>query len=95
MPLKFYQHLKKFVLFIETILSSRINVRNLKSVEVVLIEFVKEMPELYSKNIMLSGAHELLHLTHCTLEFGPLNSVNCFQYEELNRKLMRFLHGTD
>ena len=67
----------------------------MKSVEIVLIEFVNELSELYSKSIMLSGAHELLHLTHCTLEFGPLNSINCFQYEELNRKLMRFLHGTD
>lgn len=44
---------------------------------------------------MLSGMHELLHLVDCTLEFGPLNSTNCFQFEELNRKLMRFLHGND
>jgi len=95
MSLEYYQHLKKFVLFLETILSPKINVANLKRVEIVLIEFVNELSELYSKSIMLSGAYELLHLTQCTLEFGPLDSINCFQYEELNRKLMRFLHGTD
>jgi len=95
MSLDYYQHLKKFVLFLETILSPKINVANLKRVEIVLIEFVNELSELYSKSIMLSGAYELLHLTQCTLGFGPLDSINCFQYEELNRKLMRFLHGTD
>ncbi len=34
---------------------------------------------------MLSGVHELLHLTQCTLDFGPLK----------NRKLLRFIHGFD
>ena len=44
---------------------------------------------------MLSGVHELLHLTQCTVDFGPLNSTNCFQFEEMNRKLIGFLHGYD
>jgi hypothetical protein len=61
----------------------------------VLIEFVEEVSDLYSPSIMLSGMHELLHIVECTIQFGPLNSINCFQFEELNRKLMRFLHGKD
>ena len=43
----------------------------------------------------LQCAHELLHLVDCTIEFGTLNSINCFQFEELNRKLLTFTHGFD
>ena len=44
---------------------------------------------------MLSGVHELLHLIECTLDYGPLNNINCFQFEEINRKMLRFIHGLD
>jgi hypothetical protein len=44
---------------------------------------------------MLSGTHELLHLVDCTTAFGPLNLINLFQFEELNRILVSFLHGFD
>ncbi len=90
-----YENLKKLILFLETILSPKINVNILKKVEPFLIEFVSELELLYSKSIMLSGVHELLHLTECTIDFGPLNSTNCFQYEEMNRKLLRIKHGND
>jgi hypothetical protein len=76
-------------------LENRINIDYLNKVEPIIIEFVKELTDLYPKSIMLSGAHELLHLTECTLKFGPPNTINCFQFEELNRKLMRFFHGKD
>jgi hypothetical protein len=62
-------------------------------------EFVEELSEsedaLYPKSIMLSGVHEMLHLVDCTISFGPLNSMNCFPFEELNRKIMSFTHGHD
>jgi len=95
MKFEYYQHLKKIILFIETLLSPVIDINKLQEVEKILIEFVKEVSDLYPLSIMLSGMHELLHLIDCTLDFGPLNSTNCFQFEELNRKLMRFLHGHD
>jgi len=44
---------------------------------------------------MLSGVHELLHLVQCTLDFGPLNNINSFQFEELNRKLIGLIYGND
>ena len=95
MPLRYYENLKLLVLFVETILASKININHLEKVQNVIIEFVKEASILYSDTVMLSGMHELMHLVECTLDFGPLNATNCFQFEELNRKLMRFLHGHD
>ena len=61
----------------------------------IIKEFLKELENLYDSKIMVSGVHELIHLVDCTKEFGPLNITNCFQFEELNRKFMRFVHGKD
>jgi hypothetical protein len=80
-----YQHPKIFIILIEALLAPEINVDYLKKVEFILIEFVRGLATFYPKNIMLSGVHELLHLTQCTLDFGPLK----------NRKLLRFIHGFD
>jgi hypothetical protein len=95
MPMTFYENLKKLVLFVETLLAAEITIDRLNKVHNLVIEFVKEASRLYPPSIMLSGMHELMHLVECTLDFGPLNTTNCFQFEELNRKLMRFLHGHD
>ena len=44
---------------------------------------------------MLSGVHELLHLTECVFIFGHLNSLNLFVFEENNRKIIGFINGHD
>ena len=95
LPTTYYEHLKKLVLFIETILAPEINIDYLNKINVIITEFVQQASNLYPSDIMLSGMHELLHLVECTVDFGPLNVINCFQFEELNRKLMRFIHGHD
>lgn len=95
MPFVYYENLKKLVLFVESILAPEINKDYLIKVDEIIVQFVKEASQLYPADIMLSGTHELLHLVECTLDFGPLNVINCFQFEELNRKLMRFIHGHD
>ncbi len=92
---EYYTNLKKLVLFIEVILSPTIKRTDLRSAESIVFEFVEELQELYPPSIMLSGVHELLHLVDSTFWFGPLNTLNCFQYEELNRKLVGFIHGYD
>lgn len=67
----------------------------LDRIEILINDFVRELSYLYSPRIMLSGAHELLHMIDETLEYGPLNSINCFQFEEMNRKMINFIHGFD
>ena len=44
---------------------------------------------------MLGCFHELLHLPECALYFGHLNSVNCFPFEENNRKIVSLIKGRD
>ena len=76
-----YLNLQKLVVFVETILAPVISIQKLTSLEGVIKEFVKELPELYSPRIMLSGVHELLHLIDETIKHGPLNNINCFPFE--------------
>lgn len=92
---KYYQNLKKLVVFTETILSPTIKLSDLIKINKVIVDFVEELEFLYTPKIMLSGVHELLHLVDCTIRFGPLNGCNCFQFEEINRKMLRFIHGFD
>jgi len=92
---EYHQNLQKLVVFVETILSPIIIKEELIKADIIIREFVHELESLYSPRIMLSGVHELLHLVEMTLDFGPLNGINCFQYEELNRKMIRFVHGFD
>jgi hypothetical protein len=95
LPCEYYQHLVKLVIFMENLLFESIEEQNMIIVEEIIREFVQELETLYGEDAMLSGEHELLHLVDMTKDFGPLNNVNCFQFEELNRKLIRFIHGTD
>jgi hypothetical protein len=92
---KYYQNLKKIVVFTEVLLSPIISMSDLKIIDKIIVDFVQELKDLYSPRIMLSGVHELLHMVTCTIEFGPLNCINCFQFEEINRKLLQFIHGYD
>ena len=89
------QHLTKLCIFMEILLSREIRLKELECAETLIINFVKDYSELYSESSMLSGVHELLHLVDCTKQFGPLNYINCFQFEELNRKVVGLIHGRD
>ena len=90
-----FEHLVKLVIFMETILSREIKLEDLDFAQQLIISYVKDYSKFYSLNSMLSGVHELLHLVDCTKTFGPLNNINCFPFEELNRKLLGTIHGRD
>ena len=95
MDYAYYQHLMLLVIAMENLLKPKIEVNELDSIQYILIKFVEQMELLYPKRAMLSGFHELLHLVQCTKDFGPLNGCNCFEFEELNRKMLTFIKGRD
>ena len=95
MRVKFYVNITKLVVALEYLLNRELRESNLEQVKQILRMFVKEVNEIYPENIMLSGMHELLHLTDCALHFGPMNLSNCFQFEEVNRKILRIIFGKD
>jgi hypothetical protein len=87
------EHLIKLVIFMEIILSREIKLEDLDFAHKIIEAFVEDYSKLYTISSMLSGVHELLHLLECTKNFGPLNNINCFPFEELNRKVIGTIHG--
>ncbi len=92
---KYFLNLMKLVVSMECLLNRRIKRENLTIFNNIPISFVKEVQEIYPIDIMVLGMHELLHLVECTLAFGPLNYINSFQFEELNRKILSLIFGKD
>ena len=90
----FYTNISKLVVAVEHLLSRELKKSNLEYIKNILKLFV-EVEKIYPSNIMLSGMHELLHLADCSRKFGPLNLINCFQFEEVNRKIVRLIFGKD
>jgi hypothetical protein len=86
----FLINITKLVVATEFLLQKELLKSDLVYVQEILKAFVCEVEKLYLPNIMLSGMHEILHIVECTIKFGPINYINCFQYEEINRKILYF-----
>ena len=43
---------------------------------------------------MTANVHDLLHLTQCVRDAGPLHIFSSFAYESMNHKLVKLIHGT-
>ncbi|RMZ99255.1 hypothetical protein BpHYR1_030111 [Brachionus plicatilis] len=63
-------------------------------IEYLLRHFVRNMDKIYKPEALLSGVHELIHLTGDVARNGDLNDFNCFSFEDLNRQLGRLINGT-
>ena len=90
-----FHHLLKLIIPLEYLLSPKINKDKLNLIHNSLVEFVKEAGNIYDVHIHSSGMHELLHFVQCTSQFGPMNDLNCFPFEELNRVVTRKIKGQD
>ena len=91
----YFKHLVLFVTSLEMLISKRIKRSDLPIISANLKNYVIQAEILYDKHFINSGVHELNHLVKCTIEIGPLNIICCFQFEELNRKVTRFIKGQD
>ncbi|CAF0990447.1 unnamed protein product [Brachionus calyciflorus] len=89
----YYENLIVLVLIFENLLCKNIEVNSLPKIKILIHIFLNQCSCLYPPEIMVSGFHELLHLVQCTLDFGPMNSFSCFQFEELNRKIKQMVNG--
>lgn len=95
MPILHFEHLTKLVIALEILLTKNIQLSSIDVADDLLRQFVKDASSFYTPAIMKSGVHKLLHLAKCTIDIGPLNTISCFPFEEMNRKLIRFIRGRD
>ena len=91
----YFEHLTKLIISLEILLTKKIVKESLDYAQVLLEDFVNDMTPLYGVLSMKSGMHELLHIVDCTKELGHPNSLNLFQFEEINRKVLTLINGRD
>ncbi len=59
----------------------------------LLTEFVKEIPTLYSRVLMVYNVHNLLHLADDVARFGRLDNFSAFPFENFMRHIKRMVRG--
>jgi hypothetical protein len=88
-----YQHISMLVASLEVLLAREIEHDKLIYADTLLKQFVDQCEKIYEKSILKSGFHELIHLAPLTRQFGPLNLISSYPFEELNRKITRSIKG--
>ncbi|KAK3910803.1 hypothetical protein KUF71_004291 [Frankliniella fusca] len=89
-----YNHFSLFVKGVCLLNPNSISEDDLKESEIHLTRFVGEFEGLYGVNNMSHNLHMCLHLTHCVRLLGPLWAVSCFNFEDINGRILNLIHGT-
>lgn len=89
-----FQHFSLLVYSVFILLQERITSEDLANCRRMLMEFVLNIPVLYSERYSTSNAHLLLHLVDKVQDLGPLWCSSCFYFEDFNGQLRRLFHGT-
>ncbi|WAQ94315.1 hypothetical protein MAR_006786 [Mya arenaria] len=90
-------YLKHYSLLVEAVfilLTEGISHEDLHRADQILHMFLKTAPALYHDNIMGLNMHNLLHLTTCVRNWGPLWAWSCFSFESFNGQIKKTVHGT-
>lgn len=81
------EHLRCWLLFVRacSITSSRIlSVEHVKSADLFLLQFCKQLQILYGSESCTPNLHMHTHPMDCILDFGPLHSFWCYAFERYN-----------
>ena len=94
LPVEYLAHHMLLVEAIYTLLYSSISPPMLDKAERMIKHYCFKMASYYTERQMTVNVHQLLHLPHIVLSFGPLNVYSCFAFESLNGCLLNFIKGT-
>ncbi|RNA12196.1 hypothetical protein BpHYR1_041393 [Brachionus plicatilis] len=75
----------------ENLLQPNLNLEYLDDINCLLRDFVRDMEFYYGLDIMLSGVHELIHITSDIKNNGSINELNCFAFEDMYRQVSNFI----
>ncbi|KAK3085488.1 hypothetical protein FSP39_004118 [Pinctada imbricata] len=71
-----------------------VTLQEVSEAESALLLFVEMYETLYGRRFMTLNLHQLLHLSDCVRQTGPLYVNNCFIFEDLNGFIIKHIHGT-
>ena len=94
LPPVYLDHALLLINGIYLLLKSSITEEDLEHSARLLQHFCLRMPSLYLLNKNTYNVHQLLHLPNCVRTLGPLWSISCFFYEDLNGDLRNLFHGS-
>ena len=91
---KFYNHLALLVEAVSILLQNTVTTEILNHCELILIQFVIDMEDLYGINNVSFNVHLCLHLTKSVENWGPLWTHSSFVFEAYNGELIEMFRGT-
>lgn len=94
LPGIYFQHLGQLVYGLALLLSDQVAVEDVKKVDILLRNFVREFELLYGEEDLRINIHFLTHLPQSVLDWGCLWSTSTFIPEWFNGELTKLCHGS-
>ena len=94
LPDIYYDHFMLLVCAVFLCLKKSISPEDLEQARKLLEHFCLRVSCLYGKRFETFNVHQLLHLTGCVHNNGPLWATSCLFFEDLNGDLRSLFHGS-
>ncbi|CAG0896317.1 unnamed protein product [Cyprideis torosa] len=94
LPKKFYEHFMLLSVSAHSLYYQRLGYAELAELNVRLRRFVLEFEALYGMRNCSYNVHQLLHVTACVYEWGPVTGYSMYTFECYNGILLNFFHGS-
>ena len=90
----YFDHFMLLVCAVFILLKTSISECDIQQASQLLEHFCLRAENLYDARIQTFNLHQLLHLTDCVINNGPLWSCSCFFFEDLNGDVRNLFHGS-
>lgn len=88
-PTNFYNHFLTLHVSYRCLLRLDNSQANLIEIDKLMREFVYKFPEYFGISSVSYNVHGLLHLVECVEEYGDLNSVSAYKFENFMKNIKR------
>lgn len=88
-----YAHWKCFVKAYRILMKSTLTGREISYAELMLESFYSGVERLYEKGFCPVKVHQALHAASVVRNFGPLNNVSAYLFEDLNGQIVKRNHA--
>lgn len=94
LPSNYIYHLSLLVASMHIFLGDAITMTDIEVAHGLVMLFYQLIPELYPASMCTANVHNLIHLSDCVKNWGPLWCYSCFGFENMNGHLRKYCHGT-
>ncbi len=94
LPTLYFQHLSKLVYGINLLLRERVSVTDVKKVDALFRDWVKDFELLYGEEDLRMNIHFMTHLPQAVLDWGALWATSTFIPEWFNGELAKLCSGS-